>query len=452
VAGQGRRGEVIVGGPPVPAADLERLTILHADMDAFYASVEVRRDPSLAGRPVLVGWPGPRGVVTSASYEARRRGCRSAMPMGQAIRRCPDAVVIRPDFDAYQAASRQVMALFRGVTPLVEPLSLDEAFMDVAAARRLAGTGPAVAAALRARVLAETGLSVTVGVAASKFLAKLGSSMGKPDGLMVIPPSRAVPWLHQLGVGVLWGVGEATMAVLARYGLATVGDLARTPLATLEAALGKAAGRRLHDLAWGRDDRQVEPDQATKSVSAEETFETDIADPAVLDRELLRCAVKVGRRLRAAALTGRTVGIKVRFDDFTTVTRARTLAAGVDGDAEIAAVAADLLAVLLASPAMAAGHWTEPGPERGAGAGVRPVRLLGVSAAGLSGVGDPVQLTLGLDALEQRPAEGHWEAVDRAADGVRARFGDAAVGPASLLAGGPAGAEPAEPRARRDRR
>ena len=431
-AGRGPGGEVVVGGPPVPEADLDRLTILHADLDAFYASVEVRRDPGLAGRPVLVGWPGPRGVVTSASYEARRYGCRSAMPMGQALRRCPEAIVIRPDFDAYQAASRQVMALFAELTPVLEPLSLDEAFMDVAGARRLAGPGPAAAAALRARVRAETGLTVTVGVAASKFLAKLGSSMGKPDGLMVIPPSRAVPWLHELGVGVLWGVGEATMAVLARYGLATVGDLARTPPATLEAALGKAAGRRLHELAWGRDERRVEPDQATKSVSAEETFETDIADPDVLRGELLRCAVRVGRRLRAAALTGRTVGIKVRFDDFTTVTRARTLPVGVDGDAEITRVAADLLAALLASPAMAGG----PGHEHGgAGAGVRPVRLLGVSAAGLSGAGDPVQLTLAIDEPEGGGASrAHWEAVDRAADGVRTRFGDAAIGPASLLA------------------
>ena len=432
-------GQVVVGGSPVPEDDLDALRILHADMDAFYASIEVRRDPGLAGRPVLVGGPGPRGVVTSASYEARLRGCRSAMPTALALRLCPDAVVIRPDFDAYHDVSRAVMAVFRAVTPLVEPLSLDEAFLDVGGARRLAGSAPAIAADLRARVREETGLAVTVGVAANKFLAKLGSSHGKPDGLLVIPPSRAVDWLHRLGVEVLWGVGQATMAVLARYGLVTVGDLARAPVATLEGALGRSAGRRLHELAWARDERPVVPDQAAKSVGAEETFAADIDDPEALAREVLRCAVRVGRRLRAASVAGRTIILKVRFGDFTTVTRARTLPGPVDADTEIGRVATELLTALEV--------------------GRRPVRLVGVTAGGLVAEGDPVQLELGLDtggslAAAHDPDRTRWDAVDRAADELRARFGDGAVRLASLLDEPDQAYREAqhEPRARRDLR
>jgi DNA polymerase-4 len=400
-------GEVVLGGPPIPPGDLDALRILHADMDAFYASIEIRRNPELAGRPVLVGGPGRRGVVTSASYEARAAGCRNAMPTMVAKRMCPEAVVVPPDFGEYRRVSRQVMRAFADVTPLIEPLSLDEAFLDVTGARRLLGPAPVIARMLRARVREETGLAVTVGVAASKFLAKLGSSSAKPDGLLVLPPSRAVAWLHGLPVARLWGVGEATLAVLGRYGVTTVGELARTPEATLVRALGSAAGERLRELAWARDDRPVVPGESAKSVGAEETFATDIDDPERLGRELLRCAVRVGRRLRAAGLAGRTVTIKIRFADFKTVTRARTMASPVDSDAEIGRIAAGLLEALQV--------------------GTRPVRLVGVTASGLAGEGEPLQLGL---VEDDKP---RWTAVDKVADALRDRFGDGAVQLASLL-------------------
>jgi DNA polymerase-4 len=362
-------------------------------------------------------------VVTSASYEARAYGCRSAMPTQRARRMCPEAIVVAPDFAAYQDVSRQVMAEFRAVTPMVEPLSLDEAFLDVGGAVRLAGDALGIARDVRARVRERTGLVVTVGVAGNKFLAKLASTRGKPDGLLVVPPSRALEFLHPLPVQVLWGVGEATLAVLRRYGLATVGELANAPRATLERALGRSAGARLHELAWGRDERPVVPDEPPKSIGAEETFETDIDDPDVLAREVRRSAARVGRRLRAAGLSGRTVTLKVRFADFKTVTRSRTLPSALDGDAELGRLGAELLA----------------------GLGVtHPVRLVGVSVSGLVAEGAPVQLELG-DAPDER------RAVDLVADRIRDRWGERALELASLVD------EPAtafveardEPRARR---
>ncbi|HYT27043.1 MAG TPA: DNA polymerase IV, partial [Actinomycetota bacterium] len=222
--------------------------MLHADLDAFYASVEVLKDPSLAGRPLLVGGVGPRGVVTSASYEARAFGCRNAMPMARARAMCPQAVAVPPDFAAYRRCSSRVMRVFRDLTPLVEPLSLDEAFLDVAGARRLFGDAVRIARLLRARVAAETGLPLTVGVAGNKFLAKLASTRGKPDGLLVVPPSRALDFLHPLPAEALWGAGRATIERLARYGLRTVGEVAATPRATLERVLGTAAGGQLSEL------------------------------------------------------------------------------------------------------------------------------------------------------------------------------------------------------------
>jgi DNA polymerase-4 len=427
-------GERVLGGGPVPEGELDALRILHADMDAFYASVEINRNPSLAGRPVLVGGPGRRGVVTSASYEARAAGCRNAMPTGMARRLCPEAVVIPPDFDLYRKVSATVMGAFRDVTPLVEPLSLDEAFLDVGGARRPGRSAVDIARALRARVRDETGLAVTVGVAASKFLAKLGSSSGKPDGLFVLPPGRAVAWLHGLPVERLWGVGDATMKVLARYGISTVGQLATTPRPTLEAALGRAAGERLLELAWARDDRPVVPGEAAKSIGSEETFAEDIEDPEVLAREVLRQAVRVGRRLRTAGQLGRTVTLKIRFGDWQTVTRSRTLPGPTDADAELARVAARLLA--------------------GLEVGRRPVRLVGVTASQLIGADEPVQLELGVGTGDGRAGgdRAGWEAVDRVADELRDRFGDRAVRLASLLDEPESAFAEAreEPRARRD--
>jgi DNA polymerase IV len=404
-------GEVVVGGLPLDPTDLDGLGVLHADLDAFYASVEVGKDPRLRGRPLLVGGTGPRGVVSSASYEARAFGCRNAMPMAQARALCPQAVVLAPDFGAYRRVSRQVMGAFRAVTPLVEPLALDEAFLDVRGARRLLGDAVEIARGLRDEVARRTGLRLTIGVAGNKYLAKLASTRAKPDGLLVVPPSRALAFLHPLPAEALWGAGEATIDVLARYGLRTVGEVARAPRALLEQALGQAAGAHLHELAWGRDPRPVTPLEAAKSVGSEETFERDVDDPEALAREVLRCAVRVGRRLRDAGLAGRTITLKIRFADFRTITRSRTLAVPTDTDAVVYEVAAELLARL--------------------GLAREPVRLVGVTAAGLVDGGAPVQLELG----RERPG---WEAAVRAADAVRARFGDAAIDLASLTADAPA--------------
>ena len=398
-------GEVVVGGLPIDAADADSLHILHADLDAFYASVEVLKDPSLRGRPLLVGGTGGRGVVTSASYQARAYGCRSAMPMAQARRLCPQATAIPPDFATYRRYSKRVMQVFNSVTPLVEPLALDEAFLDVRGARRLLGGTVEIARSLRARVLDDTGLTVTVGVAGNKFLAKLASTRGKPDGLFVVPPSRTLEFLHPLPAAALWGVGPAAVATLARYGLRTVGEVARTPRDTLERVLGQGSGAQIAELAWGRDARPVVPFEAAKSVGSEETFASDLDDPEQLAREVLRCAVRVGRRLRESGLPGRTVTLKLRFADFRTITRSRTLPTASDNDTEIYEVARDLLARLRL--------------------GRMPVRLVGVSMSNLAGEGAPLQLRLGEDGAA-------WAAAVRAADAVRARFGEGAVDRASL--------------------
>jgi DNA polymerase-4 len=400
-------GELVAGGRPLAPGEADGMGILHADLDAFYASVEVRKDPSLRGRPLLVGGTGGRGVVTSASYEARAFGCRNAMPMARARRLCPQAVAVPPDFAAYRRASAAVMHIFQSVTPLVEPLALDEAFLDVRGARGLFGDAVAVARLLRARVRTECGLALTVGVAGSKFLAKLASTRGKPDGLLVIPPGRALSFLHPLPVDALWGAGQATIDVLARYGLRTVGDVAATRRATLERALGQAAGAQLHQLAWASDDREVVPFEAAKSVGAEETFAADIDEPDQLAREVLRCCVRVGRRLREAGLAGRTVTLKLRFADFRTITRGRTLAVATDTDTELREVAGELLDRLKLGRA--------------------PVRLVGVTVSNLQRADAPLQLRLG----PERPG---WEAAVRAADAVRARFGDGAIDLASLAA------------------
>jgi DNA polymerase IV len=406
-------GEVVAGGRPLDPGEADRLGVLHADLDAFYASVEVQKDPRLRGRPLLVGGVGARGVVTSASYEARAHGCRNAMPMAQARRLCPQAVAVPPDFAGYRRWSARVMRIFQSVTPVVEPLSLDEAFLDVRGARALFGDAVRIARLLRARVREEAGLALTVGVAANKFLAKLASTRGKPDGLLVVPADRALEFLHPLPVAALWGAGHATVDVLARYGLRTVGEVAATPRATLERALGPALGAHLHELAWGRDERPVVPFEAAKSVGSEETFASDIDDPERLAREVLRCCVRVGRRLREAGLTGRTVTLKLRFADFRTITRARTLPDATDTDAELHEVAGDLLARLRL--------------------GRVPVRLVGVAISNLDPrAGAPVQLRLG----PERPG---WEAAVRAADAIRARFGEEAIDLASL-----AGERPAE--------
>jgi DNA polymerase-4 len=396
--------------------------ILHADLDAFYASVEQLADPTLVGKPVIVGGLGPRGVVAAASYEARRFGVRSAMPMVQARRACPNGVFLSPRFDAYQAASVQVMEIFRSYTPLVEPLALDEAFLDVRGARRRVGTGEEVAAELRARVRADTGLTVSVGVASTKFVAKLASDLSKPDGLLVVAPGTELDFLHPLPVERLWGVGPATSAVLHRLGLRTVGDLAEFGEDALVAAIGDAHGRHLHALAHNDDPRAVEPERALKSVGHEETFAVDHTDRDLLTREVVRLADRTATRLRANGLRGRTVQLKVRFADFRTITRSRTLTAATDLAADIATTARALLDAV----------------ELGGG-----VRLLGVAVQQLSGGGEDEQqaLPLRLDA-DTTPGDERRAALERSIDGVRSRYGDASVMPARLASGRPPGPRP----------
>ncbi|NES12275.1 MULTISPECIES: DNA polymerase IV [Micromonospora] len=404
----GRSQSLPRGGDPRfgPDADDTGCPILHVDMDAFFASVEVRRRPELRGRPVVVGGIGPRGVVSSASYEARRYGVRSAMPTARARALCPDAVYLPPDFSQYSAASRAVMRIFRDVTPLVEPLSLDEAFLDVAGARKLFGPPARIARLIRRRVAEEQQLTCSVGVGPSKFVAKLGSTRAKPDGLLVVPAARVLEFLHPLPVDALWGVGERSAEALRRLGLHTVGALAEAPLGLLRRAVGEAAAAHLHELSWGRDPRRVSPEQVEKSIGAEVTFDADVTDPAEIRRALLALAEKVGARLRAAGQVGRTVSLKVRLADFRTVNRSRTLAVPTDTAREMFDTSWAL--------------WTVLAPGE-------PVRLVGVRMEGLAAAQEtPRQLTLG------EPERG-WREAEAAADAAAARFGRSVIGPASLL-------------------
>ena len=402
------RGAVPPVGPPTgPPGDDRGCHVLHVDMDAFYASVSLLTRPELRGTPVIVGGGGTRGVVLSATYEARQSGVHSAMPMMRARRMCPQAVVIAPDFDAYSRASAGVMEVFRSITPLVEPISLDEAFLDVRGAARRLGGPRQIGEWIRATVMDEQGITCSVGVASSKFVAKLASARCKPDGLLVVPATDVVSFLHPLPVGALWGVGEKTQDVLHRLGLHTVGDLANTPVSTLTRALGPASGAHLAALSWGRDERVVVPHEPDKSIGAEHTFGSDVDDPAVIARELLRLSERTAARLRASAQVGRTVSIKVRFADFTTITRARTLPESTD----VGRVVYDT----------AVGLYEALGLQRAR------IRLVGVRVEGVAQAADQVhQLQLGEREHGWRDAE---QAVDRAAR----RFGAGAVRPATLV-------------------
>jgi DNA polymerase-4 len=374
-------------------------TILHVDMDAFFASVEISRAPHLRGRPVVVGG-GVRGVVAAASYEARRYGIRSAMPMSQALRLCRDLVVLPPDRAAYSAVSAAVMAILRDVTPLVEPLSLDEAFLDVAGAIRLHGRPGAIAAAIRARVAAELGLTCSVGVAPTKFVAKLASARCKPDGLLVVPSDKVFDFLHPLPVTVLWGVGARTAEQVHRIGVRNVADLAATPIDTLRRTLGNAAADHLHQLAQGIDPRPVQVSDVEKSISSDHTTDVDLVEADEVHRELLRLSGEVGRRVRDRRLTARTIGIKIRFADFSTVTRVRSLPSWTDSDDLIYRTARELYAALDLD---------------------RPrIRLVGVKCENLRDAADaPEQLMFDTDATE--PAA--RARAERVLDAARARFG-----------------------------
>lgn len=391
--------------------------ILHVDMDAFYASVLLRDRPELHGVPVIVGG-GHRGVVLAANYPARAYGVRSAMTGTQARRLCPHVVALQPDYDAFTAVSRSVMEVFRRVTPLVEAVSLDEAFLDVRAAGRRAGDPVGLAEWIRATVHDEQRITCSVGIAATISVAKLGSRLAKPDGIRLIAPSDVPTVLHPLDVGVLYGVGDKTRTALRRHGLLTVGDVAHTPVTDLRRTMGRHVGSHLHELAWGTDVRVVSPGRAgvfghgegepDRSMGAQETFARDTAEREVVLRELLRLTARVTARLRAAGVVGRTVAITVRFSDFTTITRSRTLGEATDVTQEVYAAATRLYDAL----------------------GLRGtrVRLVGVRVEGLA-ARDGVHRQ---GVLGER--EHGWSDADRAVDRATRRFGKAAVGPASLLA------------------
>lgn len=318
-------------------------TIVHADLDAFFASVEQRDNPELRGRPVIVGGPPEaRGVVAAASYEARRFGVRSAMPMSRALRLCPQAVRLSPRFERYAQVSRQVMAIFRSLTPLVEPLSLDEAFLDVTAQAEAYGGPEALARHLKERVRQETGLTVSIGVGSNKTVAKIASDLGKPDGLVVVPPGEEAAFLAPLPVRALWGVGPRTEALLAEAGIATVGELARADPEQLRRLLGSRAPL-FQAMARGIDERPVQVERERKSVGAETTFPRDLPDGPELRRALAELAAQVARRLRSQGVRARTVAIKLRYADFRTVTRQRALPLPVSEGDEIARAASALL-------------------------------------------------------------------------------------------------------------
>jgi DNA polymerase IV len=381
--------------------------ILHVDMDAFYASVEIRDRPDLAAKPVIVGSPSGRSVVLSASYEARRYGVRSAMPATRARRLCPQAIFVPPRHSVYSAVSKQVMAVFRSVTPLVEPLALDEAFLDVSGAGRRLGSPAWIGAAIRRQVEAEQGLTCSVGVAPSKFVAKIASVHCKPDGLLVVPRDGVLDFLHPLAVSALWGVGERTGEILARLGLRTVGDIAHAPLATLQHNLGAAVGSHLAALAWGHDARAVTPHAPDKSIGAEETFSTDVSDPEVIRRELLRLSERTAHALREAGCVARTVTVKLRLANFTTLTRSRTLAEPTDLARKIYATACDL--------------------HEGSGLDRQArLRLVGVRATGLV----PASAAATQLAFGDRPTG--WREAERAMDQIAERFGRGKVRPAEL--------------------
>lgn len=391
------------------AADVDdsESAILHVDMDAFFASVELLERPDARGKPAIVGHAGGRGVVTSATYEARRYGVRSAMPMSQALRLCPNAIILPPHYDRYTEYSAKVMDIFREVTPLVEPLSIDEAFLDVSGARRLLGSPRRIAELIRSRVQEETGLTCSVGVAATKFMAKLASGRAKPDGLLVIPRSETLAFLRPLPVGALWGVGASTQASLERMGLLTVGDLADAPLHVLQKAVGDASGRKLHELANGRDDRGIVTESREKSIGHENTFGTDVGDLDVLRREFLRLSGRVGERLRKHAMIARTVSIKVRFSDFRTITRSRTLAEPTNVGRRLFEEAWDVFGALNLDVRQT------------------PLRLIGVRAEQL--------LEAGGDAVALWDPDEEWRETERTLDAVSARFGRGMIGPASLV-------------------
>jgi DNA polymerase-4 len=380
--------------------------ILHVDLDAFFVEAERLRDPGLRGRPVAVGGTGGRGVIASASYEARAHGVRSAQPTATALRLCKDLIVLPPAHGRYGELSARVFEIFRQFTPLVEGLSVDEAFLDVSGLRRHYESSLEVAVALRAKVRADVGLPASVGVAASKFMAKLATEAAKPDGHFLVPKQTELDFLHALPVEALWGVGPATLAGLQRLGVLTIGELAELPEATVVRSLGPTQGRHLLDLAKGLDLRPVTPDSGARSISVEETYDRDLEGAEVMTTALLAHAQRLSDRLHRSGLAARTVTLKLRFSDFTTITRSVTSDGPVDSPRDLFSVATELL--------------SQVAPDR-------PVRLLGLGGSSLERADEPRQRAI--DADED------WARIADAVAGVRERFGERSVEPARLLGG-----------------
>jgi DNA polymerase-4 len=378
--------------------------ILHVDLDAFYASVEILKDPGLAGKPVVVGNASLRGVVLSASYEARSRGLHSAMPSMRARRLCPDAVFVPPDFSAYQAYSNRFREILLSFSPVVEPLSLDEAFLDATGAMLLFGSPKEMGERIRAAVRNELNIGASVGIGPNKLIAKLASTRAKPDGLLLVPATEILSFLHPLPVAALWGIGEKTGATLRRLGIRTVGELAATPRSILDRVLGESHGESLATLAAGADTRNVVPFEAPKSVSHEETYPRDLDQPEEILREILALSHRVAARLRAEGYRARTITLKLRLPSFSTLTRSRTIASPTDLGADIFRIAGELFRRL---------------PEAR-----RRFRLIGVSATGLApAAAEQVALV----------KEGRWEEAERVLDRIQKRFGKGTAMPATLL-------------------
>lgn len=378
--------------------------ILHVDMDAFYASVAELDHPEYKGKALVVG-AGARGVVLSANYEARKFGIRAAMPVGRAKRMAPHAIFIAPEHHRYSEISERVMAIFHSYTPLVEPISLDEAFLDVTGSQKLFGTGREIAAKIREQVEKEEGITCSVGLAQSKFIAKLASQHCKPNGMLEIKSDRILEFLHPLPVRAIWGVGPKTAESLERLGLHTVSDIAHTPRATLIRALGESTGASLYELAWGRDYRDVIPDEPEKSIGNEETFSEDLDNPEEILREFLRMTEKATARLRERSLFAKTISIKIKFADFSSLTRSKTVPIAIDNTHDTYEVVKALYLAL-----------------RNDGA---RIRLVGVSLSQLQ-EGAPVQLELGA-------RERGWREADTAIDRAQARFGRGSVRPGRLI-------------------
>jgi DNA polymerase-4 len=380
-------------------------TILHVDMDAFYASVAERDNPKFKGKAVVVG-AGRRGVVSSANYEARKFGIRAAMPVYKARALAPHAIFVSPDMARYQEVSIELMRIFEEVTPLVESISLDEAFLDVTGSRRLLGSGRQIADLIRKRVVEQEGITCSVGIAHNKFIAKIASSHCKPNGVLEIDPEKVLDFLHPLPAKEIWGVGPRSNEQLMRMGLLTIGDIANTPRSTLIRVLGQASGSSLYELAWGRDYRDIESEHIEKSISASETFDLDLNSQAEILKEFLRLTEQGVERMRQRGFATRTISIKVRFADFRTISRSQTVDLPITGRQEIYEVVKNLYLALKLDRVL--------------------VRLVGISLDSLVADEDIKQLKLGERATG-------WRQADKAIDRIKGKFGADSLRPARLV-------------------